>query len=233
MPEIVGIIRFRGAVGPKGSPNQDFRFPLFPRLTWSSPSLLLAQDNIAYNISSSMNVVQREKDHGLVVLPPYKSSVTGQEIRYSTLAGQYATHSQIQAHQPLMLHPIPPFQPPQLSQALTSTPWSPPPAAAAPRFNGIMEFEGPQMEVSSSQNMNARREFPAETYAQVKRHVKYMVEHPYEQTLKYKISRIRDISRGFFMRVKWWLIRRGRVISTRVRRSSIEPLGMIVEKCST
>lgn len=97
------------------------------------------------------------RNAGLSVSPPYKSSVTRQEVRYTTLAGRYATHGTI-----------------------SPASWSPP-LPLPKSFTGIMDLQGPPMRFSA-RNAYAHREFPAETYVQVKRHVvsrSLLKSHPF------------------------------------------------------
>ncbi|KAF9447524.1 hypothetical protein P691DRAFT_760721 [Macrolepiota fuliginosa MF-IS2] len=119
-------------------------------------------------------------DKGLIVLPPCKSSVTREDVKFTTLAGRYTRRT---VAQPLSLYaPLAPL----LSASLltsTATPWS----SSSSQFSGIITLQDPSIAPSST-NPYAQREFPAETYAQVKRHVKYMVEHPHEKTLGYKVG---------------------------------------------
>ncbi|KAF9454355.1 hypothetical protein P691DRAFT_391605 [Macrolepiota fuliginosa MF-IS2] len=102
-------------------------------------------------------------DRGLVDLPPYKSSVTGEDVKFTTLAGRYSRHA---VAQPTTLYvPLAPLLPAPFLTS-TATPWSPPSSL----FNGIVTLQGPHVEVLSA-NPYPRYEFPAETYVQAKRHV--------------------------------------------------------------
>ncbi len=124
---------------------------------------------------------RNRQNAGLSDLLPYKSSATQQDVRFTTLAGRYATHGTI-----------------------STASWSPS-SPSHKSFSGIMALQSPTMQFSS-RNAYTQREFPAETYVQVKRHVvscfflypslpffdvgeqNYMREHPYEKTLRYKVS---------------------------------------------
>jgi hypothetical protein len=98
-----------------------------------------------------------DKHAGLLDPPPYKSKVTREAMRYTTLAGVYDTSPMA-----LTLHPLPHII---VSNQI-------PPAPLLLNSGGIMLLEGrAAVQLVSSSNEYVRRDFPAETYAQAKRHV--------------------------------------------------------------
>lgn len=115
-------------------------------ISLSSTSNLNSDSTLALFMSSVVPLRCNRQRAGLSVLPPYQSSITQQEIRFTTLAGRYATHGTI-----------------------SDASWSPL-RSSHKSFTGIIDLQCPQMSFSHS-NAYAQREFPAETYVQVKRHV--------------------------------------------------------------
>jgi hypothetical protein len=98
-----------------------------------------------------------DKHTGLLDPPPYKSKVTREEMRYTTLARVYDASPMAPT-----LHPLPHII------VSNQTPLAPLPLNSG----GMMVLEGrAAVQVVSSSNEYVRRDFPAETYAQAKRHV--------------------------------------------------------------
>lgn len=133
--------------------------------------------------------------HGLL---PQKSKSTGEEIRFTSLAGQYSMA-------PSATAPAASMMPPSSQLAWSSS--------------GMMSLDGfAAFQVSTLSSTYVKREFPEEVYCQVKRHVSNMVNHPHEKTMKYKIDCVREGSRRFLNRLKWKSQRCLRGLSVRVRR---------------
>jgi hypothetical protein len=102
-----------------------------------------------------------DKPAGLFDPPPLKSKVTRQEIRYTTLAGAY--------HVAPAIIPLTPTMFPLPHNTVSNQTF---PVPLPLNLGGLMLLGGrAAVQVVSSLNDNARRDFPAETYAQVKRHV--------------------------------------------------------------
>ncbi|KXN93293.1 hypothetical protein AN958_00217 [Leucoagaricus sp. SymC.cos] len=110
----------------------------------------------------------RYEPRGLLNLTLVKS-----QVRYSTLAEQYRTA-------PAPNIPSTPSVP-----SHHSVPWA---ASSDWIPGGLIDLQGHgASRVVISSNPYAGREFPTEKYEQVKRDVDYMREHPYEETLRYKV----------------------------------------------
>ncbi|KAF5361793.1 hypothetical protein D9756_002217 [Leucocoprinus leucothites] len=141
------------------------------------------------------------KPQGLHGLPPSKSKITGEELRFTSLAGQSHGTAHAPFVPPASMMPLPPLQsipPPPLTHT-PSAPWVSGPLNAS--SGGLMSLDGfVAPHVSSSSNAYVRRDFPEGVYLQVKRHVNDMVEHPYEETLRliapYKVAVVSFFAQG-------------------------------------
>ncbi|KAF5362338.1 hypothetical protein D9756_002220 [Leucocoprinus leucothites] len=159
------------------------------------------------------------KPQGLHGLPSPRSKVTGEELRFTSLAGQYHGTAPAPFIPPASMMLLPPLQsipPPPLTHT-PSAPWVSGPLSAS--SGGLMSLDGFVVpHVSSSSNAYVRRDFPEDVYLQVKRHVNDMVKHPCEKTLRYKINCTLQDCRSFIVRTKWQMRYRSKLFFFRARR---------------
>ncbi|KAJ3560215.1 hypothetical protein NP233_g10986 [Leucocoprinus birnbaumii] len=154
------------------------------------------------------------KPKGIHGLPPPRSKVTSEEMRFASLAGRHhGTAPAPFVPTPAMM-PLPPFQ-------FTPAPLHAPPAPWLSGSNaasgGLIASDGSVVPILPSSSPYVRREFSVQTYCEVKRHVNHMLKNPCEKTFKYKFDSALDKGRSFLVRTKWKVRRYYRQAVVRVR----------------